>query len=448
MDPALKHRLIGAAVLSALAIIFLPMLIVGRDKNNTAADVPLTMPGAPGGEFQTRELPLVAPTSDVPQAGVLGMDASHPAAPVPATSVAAAMGANVPAGVQLAPAASTATAAASSVPPAAPVLKPPAVGVAVPVAAIPVAATPNAAAPNAAAPTSGAPATGMATPPVAPPLATVPPSNVATAPSSPIPAANAGGHYVVSLGTYSNAANAQSLVASLKSSQLPAYAEAVTVAGKQAMRVRIGPFGQRGDAEAARLKAQQVRKDMPASVTALDAAAPAPDAPTGPVNKSAATSVPAPTTAKPAAASAPAATTGKPAASVPAATTAKPVAPTTAATTKPGAPPAPATASASKPPAAVSAAPAPAKAATPSPAASSRGYAVQVSAFRSEDEALTLRNKLRAAGFTAFSERVQAASGTLYRVRIGPEADRDAADHLRTELSAKMGLSGMVVAYP
>ena len=276
----------------------------------------------------------------------------------------------------------------------------------------------------------------MATPPVAPPLATVPPPNVATAPSSPIPAANAGGHYVVSLGTYSNAANAQSLVASLKSSQLPAYAEAVTVAGKQAMRVRIGPFGQRGDAEAARLKAQQVRKDMPASVTALDAAAPAPDAPTGPVNKSAATSVPAPTTAKPAAAS------------VPVATTAKPVVTITATTTKPGAPPAPATASATKPPAAVLAAPAPAEPATPSPAAGSRGYAVQVSAFRSEDEALTLRNKLRAAGFTAFSERVQAASGTLYRVRIGPEADRDAADHLRTELSAKMGLSGMVVAYP
>ena len=431
MDPALKHRLIGAAVLSALAIIFLPMLIVGRDKNNTAAEVPLTMPGAPSSEFQTRELPLVAPTSDVPQAGVLGMDARHSAAPAPATSVAAVMGANVPAGVQPAPAASTATAAASSVPPAAPVVKPAAVGVAVPVAVIPVAA-----APNATAPASVAPATGMATTPVAPPIATVPPPTVATASGAPIPAANAGGHYVVSLGTYSNAANAQSLVASLKNSQLPAYAEAVTVAGKQAMRVRIGPFGQRGDAEAARLKAQQVRKDMPASVTALDAAAPAPAAPTAPANKPAATSVPAPAATKPAAAS------------VPVATAAKPVVPTTAATTKPGALPASATVSTTKPPAAISVAPAPAKPATPSPAASGRGYAVQVSAFRSEDEALTLRNKLRAAGFTAFSERVQAAAGTLYRVRIGPEADRDAADHLRTELSAKMGLSGMVVAYP
>jgi cell division septation protein DedD len=89
-----------------------------------------------------------------------------------------------------------------------------------------------------------------------------------------------------------------------------------------------------------------------------------------------------------------------------------------------------------------------AKSSAPSPAAAGHGYAVQVSAFRSEDEALTLRNKLRTAGFTAFSEKIQAESGTLFRVRIGPEADRDGADHLRTELSAKLGLNGMVVAYP
>jgi cell division septation protein DedD len=73
---------------------------------------------------------------------------------------------------------------------------------------------------------------------------------------------------------------------------------------------------------------------------------------------------------------------------------------------------------------------------------------VQLVAFRSQDEALTLRDKLRAAGFTAFSERVQVDSGTLYRVRVGPEADRDAADRLRAEVSAKLGLSGIVVAYP
>ena len=85
MDPALKHRLIGAAVLSALAIIFLPMLIVDRDKNSIASDVPLKVPSAPGGDFQTKELPLVAPASGLPDGGVVGMDASHPAAPAAAS---------------------------------------------------------------------------------------------------------------------------------------------------------------------------------------------------------------------------------------------------------------------------------------------------------------------------------------------------------------------------
>ena len=418
MDPALKHRLIGAAVLSALAIIFLPMLIVGHDRNDTASSVPLTMPSAPGGDFQIKELPLVAPSPGVPDGGVVGMNATHPAGSAPPAAVASpaasTSGAPLPAGTQPAPAPSPPVVPASALalaPPAAPAasgVKPPATGASV-VPAAPSSTTPAAAAsPAATAPAVTAPATA----PIVPPTA-------------PIPAASAGGHYVVSLGTYANAGNAQSLVASLKGSQLPAYSESVTVAGKVQTRVRIGPFGQRGDAEAARLKAQQVRKDMPASVTALDAAAPAAGASASPSDKPVAT-VPA------AAASA----TTKPAQAAATPTTSKSMAPAVSAATTSKLPvPAPATN-------------APASAAVKSPAATGRGYAVQVSAYKSEEEALTLRNKLRAAGFTAFSERVQAESGTMYRVRIGPEADRDAADKLRAELSAKMGLNGMVVGYP
>ena len=408
MDPALKHRLIGAAVLSALAIIFLPMLIVGRDKNSTAADVPLAVPGAPGGDFQTRELPLVAPASGVPDGGVVGMNASHPAAPVATSSAGPAVDANgkpLPTGVLPAPASSTVAASPAVMPQAAPV------------------ANPNAASP--AAPTAAAPA--AVAPTSAPPASAATPLPLAAAPSAPIPAASAGGHYVVSLGTYSNAANAQSLVASLKGSQLPAYAEQVNVAGKMQTRVRIGPFAQRGDAEAARLKAQQVRTDMPASVTALDAAAPAPAAPIAnvpvmPANKPVPAAIPAPV---------------------------KPATTPTATALKPAVPPVSTTASSKTvPPATSTAAPATTKPPVTSPAATGRGYAVQVSAFRSEDEALTLRDKLRASGFIAFSEKVQVESGTLYRVRIGPEADRDAADRLRAELSTKMGMNGMVVGYP
>jgi cell division septation protein DedD len=374
MDPALKHRLIGAAVLSALAIIFLPKLIVSHDPRSSAADVPLSMPNAPGGEFQTKELPLVTPAAGVPQGGVVGMDASHPAAPAVASSSALPA-----AGLQPAPNASASGAAAAPI-------------------------TVNL--PTTSAPATAAPTTAPAT----------------AAPSPPVPAANTGGRYVVSLGTYSNAANAQSLVASLKAAQLPAYAETMSVAGVPATRVRIGPYSQRGDAEAARLKSQQVRTDMPANVIALDAAVSAPDAAAAPNKPVSATAAPA----------------------------AKPTVPTTAPAVKPTTPSVPTTAAATKPAATSAAAPVPAstKPATPSPAATGRGYVVQLVAFRSQDEALTLRDKLRAAGFTAFSERVQVDSGALYRVRVGPEADRDAADRLRAEVSAKLGLSGIVVAYP
>ncbi len=82
--------------------------------------------------------------------------------------------------------------------------------------------------------------------------------------------ASGAGHFVVSLGTYSNAGNAESIVSSLKESQLPAYADTVTVGACAGWRLRADyPFAQRGDAEAARLRAQQVRSDMPASVTTL-----------------------------------------------------------------------------------------------------------------------------------------------------------------------------------
>jgi cell division septation protein DedD len=44
MEPALKQRLVGAAVLVALAIIFLPMLIQGPAPESGIADVPLDAP--------------------------------------------------------------------------------------------------------------------------------------------------------------------------------------------------------------------------------------------------------------------------------------------------------------------------------------------------------------------------------------------------------------------
>jgi len=61
MSPALKQRLIGAAVLIALAVIFLPMLIKGPAPASGLPDMSLDVPDAPTGDYKTVDLPLVAP---------------------------------------------------------------------------------------------------------------------------------------------------------------------------------------------------------------------------------------------------------------------------------------------------------------------------------------------------------------------------------------------------
>lgn len=72
MDSQLKQRLIGAAVLVALAVIFLPMLVKGPAPDSGVSDVPLKVPDAPQGDYETRDLPLVTP-DEAPADGVVGM---------------------------------------------------------------------------------------------------------------------------------------------------------------------------------------------------------------------------------------------------------------------------------------------------------------------------------------------------------------------------------------
>jgi cell division septation protein DedD len=95
MEPALKQRVVGAIVLVALAVIFLPMLIKGPAPESGVSDVPLKLPDAPQGEFETRELPLVTPGA-APASGVVGMDARQ-AQPADAADEAASTGADAPA---------------------------------------------------------------------------------------------------------------------------------------------------------------------------------------------------------------------------------------------------------------------------------------------------------------------------------------------------------------
>ena len=64
MDSALKQRLLGAAVLIALAIIFVPMFLGNAPpKQDSSTTVNLDMPPAPERKFETRTLPVETPST-------------------------------------------------------------------------------------------------------------------------------------------------------------------------------------------------------------------------------------------------------------------------------------------------------------------------------------------------------------------------------------------------
>ncbi|WP_115527218.1 MULTISPECIES: SPOR domain-containing protein [Xanthomonas] len=354
MDTALKQRLIGAIVLVALAVIFLPMLVKGPAPSSGVADVPLEAPAAPGnGEFETRELPLVTP-GNAPAGGALGM-AGAPSAP----------------------------AAVQDNPDAADL------------------------------------------------------ANPSSAPSAPDVAA---GNYAVNFGAYATSADADAVIARLKQAQLPGFSEKTQINGRPAWRVRVGPYADQAQAESARLQAVKVRGDVNAQVVTLDAnaAAPAPVATPTPASAAkpsssvAAASAPAapkteslpPEPARPVAAAPKPAEAPKPAPPKPEVAKVEPTKPEPA-----------------KPVAAAPTAPA-------APAASGVGFAVQLGAFGRAEDANALRDRVRAAGFSAFVEQVRTDKGALNRVRVGPVANRGDAEQLRAQVAAKVGISGMVRPHP
>lgn len=327
MEPALKQRLIGAAVLVALAVIFLPMLIKGPAPESGVADVPLDLPDAPRGEYETRELPLISPGA-APDGGAVGMQPREVA------------------GGDALPTVDT---------------------------------------------------TGAGEPEMMPPP-------------------TAGGDYAVSFGSYASAGDAERVVAALRGSQLPGYQDTVSSDGGRTLyRVRVGPYASRAEAEAARLRAAHVRDDVGSKVVALDAdAADAADV------------------AVPGDAAAPTPTAAAPA---------QPEPPRPAPAEVPAGKPAPAE---PKPAAPVAAAPAPS---SPS-AASGVGFAVQLGAFSNEIEAGKLRDRVRSAGFDAFVENVRTDKGTLTRVLAGPVSSRGDAEQMKSQISSRLGMDGLVRSHP
>jgi DedD protein len=220
MDSGLKKRLLGAAVLIALAVIFVPMLLP-RHSGSGSQSVSLKIPPEPSGEMQTRVL----------QVGPNGASAgSSTQAAITDPDHVATLDLNSPARTQ----------AAASPPPAA-------------------AAT--------SAPATSAPVTGTsaqtASKPVSAATRTPPPSSApaASAQTVPLPGgagAAAGAIYTVNLGVYANKVSANKLVAQAKQHGFTALATPETWRGKSVMRVRVGPFHSRAEAEAARLRLKNI----------------------------------------------------------------------------------------------------------------------------------------------------------------------------------------------
>jgi DedD protein len=228
MDSGLKKRLLGAAVLIALAVIFVPMLLPGSNSGPDSAST--RMAPEPSGEMQTRVLQVG------PNAASAG------------SSTAAAL--NDPDHVE------TLNLNGHSTPALQPLSSGP------PIAATGT-ETPPAPAPL---PLKPAPAEVAKAPPpaavVSAPTKTVP---VASSPAKSAPIAGgagaaAGALYTVNLGVYANHASAERLVAQAKQHGFAALASPETYQGKSVLRVRVGPFPSRAEAEAARLKLKGFEK--------------------------------------------------------------------------------------------------------------------------------------------------------------------------------------------
>ena len=246
----MNTRLLGAAVLIALAVLFVPMFFSKRPPAGGDQSVSLAIPQAPDGALQTRTMslnPQIPPSAATASGG-------PSAAPV-ATGNQLPMvniGSNRPLDVETDPRAgkaheSSTVRMGTGASPAHPVI-PMQTGEKSGSATDAARTTPNMRA--------EAPRAPKASTPVAVPKPSTPaPAPARAAASAPASAAVAGeGAYLVNLGAYANASNVEGLRHQVKALGYASTAHPVTLAGKHLTQVAAGPFATRTAAEAARLK--------------------------------------------------------------------------------------------------------------------------------------------------------------------------------------------------
>ncbi len=75
-------------------------------------------------------------------------------------------------------------------------------------------------------------------------------------------------------------------------------------------------------------------------------------------------------------------------------------------------------------------------------------WVVQVGSFSNRDNALELEKKLRQHKFAAFVEQVKNKDGSVYRVRVGPETQRDKAEQQMQAIRKQLKINGVVMSHP
>ncbi len=216
MERQRKERLVGAAVLIMLAVIFIPMVLdnsVQPESGITGTNIP----PQPDGEFASRVIPLTAPN-----AAGRETDAGAATGTAPAAEPVAAPGVMVdqPDGAATTPVDSTAAVPASVAPVTAP------------------AATAGTPASPAPAPANPAAADGAAK------------KGPAPAPAVGVTA------WVVQLGSFASAENAESLNKKLRQAGYSSFVEPLQQGATKVFRVRVGPELRRSSAQTVRDRLQ------------------------------------------------------------------------------------------------------------------------------------------------------------------------------------------------
>jgi len=256
----LNTRLLGAAVLIALAVLFVPMFFSGKppaEGGDTAVN--LAIPPAPDRDLQTR-------TMDLSTAGsTAALDAATvaAAAQAPASSDQLAtvnIGSNRPLDVENDPRAGKPHEATTITTGTGVATTEPVIPMQAPETRTPPPASKPAAAP---APAPAAPAP-KADKPVAAPAPK--PAPVAPAPAPAPAVAASGDSYMLNLSAYASASGAARLQQQVRALGYPVSGHAITQAGQPRTKVVAGPFATRAAAEAARLKITQTIAGVPATL--------------------------------------------------------------------------------------------------------------------------------------------------------------------------------------